>query len=350
MTGPITEPRLLAGRYRVDGLLGRGGMSEVFHGYDERLDRRVAIKMLRSPLPGTIPAAPDSPEAAEILDDLDRNRKRFLREIRTAAQLEHPGIPSVYDTGVEEGPAGETQLWLVMQLLRGSTLESALDHADYDSKAPSVAWAAAIAAQIAAVLTDVHRVDIVHRDIKPANVMLIDGGLVKVLDFGIAILHGAGALPRLTQVDRTVGTPAYMSPEQNLGKAVTSASDIYSLGCLLYELLTGDAPFHGTKDMPLRAHHLQSAPPSVCGLGRMSRPRSTPWSRRCWPKTPRTARQPSVSTPLFSRWSWPRLMAKPGTRAVTRPGRFAVRCWLRRRAVSRAQTARHSPRARPGGC
>ena len=265
MTGPITEPRLLAGRYRVDGLLGRGGMSEVFHGYDERLDRRVAIKMLRSPLPGTIPAAPDSPEAAEILDDLDRNRKRFLREIRTAAQLEHPGIPSVYDTGVEEGPAGETQLWLVMQLLRGSTLESALDHADYDSKAPSVAWAAAIAAQIAAVLTDVHRVDIVHRDIKPANVMLIDGGLVKVLDFGIAILHGAGALPRLTQVDRTVGTPVYMSPEQNLGKAVTSASDIYSLGCLLYELLTGDAPFHGTKDMPLRAHHLQSAPPSVCG-------------------------------------------------------------------------------------
>jgi serine/threonine protein kinase len=113
------------------------------------------------------------------------------------------------------------------------------------------------------VLVDVHRVDIVHRDIKPANVMVVDGGLVKVLDFGIAILRGTGALPRLTQVDRTVGTPAYMSPEQCLGQAVTSASDIYSLGCLLCELLTGDVPYHETADMPLRAHHLQSPPPSV---------------------------------------------------------------------------------------
>ena len=121
-----------------------------------------------------------------------------------------------------------------------------------------MAWAAAIAAQIAAVLADVHRVDIVHRDIKPGNVMITDGGLVKVLDFGIAILRGAGALPRLTQVDRTVGTPAYMSPEQCLGQVVTAASDIYSLGCLLLELLTGDVPFFATADMPLRSHHLNT--------------------------------------------------------------------------------------------
>jgi serine/threonine protein kinase len=255
--------RLLAGRYRVDGSLGRGGMSEVFHGYDERLDRRVAIKILRPGSQGSVPAAPDSPEAAEILDAMDRDRKRFLREIRTTAQLEHPGTPAVYDTGIETAPDGSEQLWLVMQLLRGSTLEAVLDHADYTVAAPSVAWAAAIAAQIAAVLADVHRVDIVHRDIKPANVMLIDGGLVKVLDFGIAILRGAGALPRLTQIDKTVGTPPYMSPEQCVGQAVTSASDIYSLGCLLHELLTGDVPFHGTADMPLRARHLQSPAPSV---------------------------------------------------------------------------------------
>jgi serine/threonine protein kinase len=238
-------------------------MSEVFHGYDERLDRRVAIKVLRPPSPGSIPAVPDSPEAAEILDALERDRKRFLREIRTTAQLEHPGTPAVYDTGVETGPDGSTMLWLVMQLLRGSTLEAMLDHTDYTAAAPSVAWSAAITAQIAAVLADVHRVDIVHRDIKPANIMLVDGGLVKVLDFGIAILRGAGALPRLTQVDRTVGTPPYMSPEQCLGQAVTSASDIYSLGCLLCELLTGDVPFHGTADMPLRARHLQSPAPSL---------------------------------------------------------------------------------------
>ncbi len=91
----------------------------------------------------------------------------------------------------------------------------------------------------------------------------LERGFVKVLDFGIAILRGAGALPRLTQVDRTVGTPAYMSPEQCLGQAVTSASDIYSLGCLLYELLIGDVPFHGTTDMPVRARHMQSPVPSV---------------------------------------------------------------------------------------
>ncbi|WP_405192277.1 protein kinase domain-containing protein [Streptomyces anthocyanicus] len=266
MTEETARPaarRLFAGRYRVDGSLGRGGMSEVFHGYDERLDRRVAIKLLRPPSPGSVPAAPDSPEAVEILDALERDRKRFLREIRTTAQLEHPGTPAVYDTGVETAPDGTTQLWLVMQLLRGSTLEATIDHTDYVESPPSLEWAAAIAAQIAAVLADVHRVDIVHRDIKPANVMLVDGGLVKVLDFGIAILRGAGALPRLTQVDRTVGTPAYMSPEQCLGQAVTSASDIYSLGCLLCELLTGDVPFHASSDVPLRAHHLQSFPPSV---------------------------------------------------------------------------------------
>jgi hypothetical protein len=213
--------------------------------------------------PSFAPLAPDSPEAAEILDALERDRKRFLREIRVTAQLEHPGTPAVYDTGVETSPDGATRLWLVMQLLRGWTLEALLDQADYQSAPPSVAWAAAIAAQIAAVLADVHRVDIVHRDIKPGNVMVIDGGIVKVLDFGIAILRGAGALPRLTQVDRTVGTPAYMSPEQCLGQVVTSASDIYSLGCLLLELLTGDTPFFPTADMPLRSQHLNTPAPSV---------------------------------------------------------------------------------------
>ena len=253
--------QLLAGRYRVNGLLGQGGMSQVYYGYDERLDRRVAIKVLRPP--ANAPARPDSPEAVEILDALDRDRKRFLREIRVTAQLEHPGTPAVYDTGVEEAADGTTQLWLVMQLLHGSTLEGLLNHADYATSPPPVAWAAAIVAQIAAVLTDLHQVDIVHRDIKPGNVMIVDGGLVKVLDFGIAILRGAGALPRLTQIDRTVGTPPYMSPEQCVGQAVTSASDIYSLGCLLLELLTGDVPFFATADAPLRSHHLNTPAPSA---------------------------------------------------------------------------------------
>lgn len=251
---------LLAGRYRIDGLLGRGGMSEVYHGYDERLDRRVAIKVLRPP--ASAPDAPDSPEAVEILDALERDRKRFLREIRVTARLEHPGTPAVYDTGVETAPdGGGSRLWLVMQLLRGSTLETVLNQTEYSPTPPSMAWAAAIAAQIAAVLADVHRVDIVHRDIKPANVMVTDGGLVKVLDFGIAILRGAGALPRLTQIDSTVGTPAYMSPEQWLGQVVSTASDVYSLGCVLLELLTGDVPFFATSDLPLRSQHLTSIAP-----------------------------------------------------------------------------------------
>ena len=178
------------------------------------------------------------------------------------ARLEHPGTPAVYDTGVETGPDGTSRVWLVMQLLRGSTVEALLDRADFSARLRrdgAVAWAAAIAAQIAAVLADVHRVDIVHRDIKPANVMVTDGGLVKVLDFGIAILRGASALPRLTQVDRTVGTPPYMSPEQCLGQPVAAASDIYSLGCLLCELLTGDQPFFETE--PCRCGRITCRPP-----------------------------------------------------------------------------------------
>jgi Protein kinase domain len=224
--------------------------------------------VLRQPA-GLSGLVPDSPEAAEILDDRERDRRRFLREIRVTARLEHPGTPAVYDTGVETSADGSPRVWLVMQLLRGSTLEALLDRADFSASAfasgtvPTVAWAAAITAQIAAVLVDVHRMDIVHRDIKPSNVMVTEGGLVKVLDFGIAILRGASALPRLTQVDQTVGTPPYMSPEQCLGQPVAAASDVYSLGCLLCELLTGDQPFFGTEFMPVRAHHLQTAPPSL---------------------------------------------------------------------------------------
>lgn len=237
-------------------------MSEVYFGYDERLDRPVAVKLLRPP--SYVPAAPDSPEAVEILDALDRDQKRFLREIRVTARLELAGVPAVYDTGVDDLPDGTRQLWLVMQLLRGSVLETVIDAASFSGLGtPSVAWAASITAQVAAVLADVHRVDIVHRDIKAANIMVTDAGLVKVLDFGIAILRGAGALPRLTQIDRTVGTPAYMSPEQWSGQLVAPASDVYSLGCLLFELLTGDLPFHGTDRVPLRVAHQSSAVPSV---------------------------------------------------------------------------------------
>lgn len=252
----MAERRMLAGRYRIDGLLGQGGMGEIHFGHDERLDRPVAIKLLKQT---ALPATVDSPEAIELRDEQRRNRERFLREIRTTASLEITGVPAIYDTGIGDGD----QLWVVMQLLRGSTLEAVLDHTDYETRPPPVAWAAAITAQIAAVLAEVHRVDIVHRDITPTNVMIVDGGLVKVLDFGIAILRGASALPRLTQLDRTVGTPPYMSPEQHLGRMVNAASDIYSLGCLLHQMLTGDAPFQANANVSLREHHLKTTPRSV---------------------------------------------------------------------------------------
>lgn len=249
---------VLAGRYRVDGLVGRGGMSQVWHGYDERLDRRVAIKLM---LPtGPIPAVPDSPEALEIAEDLRRDRERFVRETRTTARLEHPGIPAVYDTGIDPGSG---RIFLVMQLLSGSTLREAVKHLDYVDAPPPPGWAAAIGAQIAATLADVHRVEVVHRDIKPENVMLTDGGLVRILDFGISILKGAGALPRLTQLDRTVGTPPYMSPEQSMGNPVGPATDIYSLGCLLYELLTGFHPYPENSQASYRYLHNFAPVPSV---------------------------------------------------------------------------------------
>ncbi|GLZ54132.1 serine/threonine-protein kinase [Actinomycetospora sp. NBRC 106378] len=247
------QARRIAGRYRIDSVLGRGGMSVVYEGYDEHLDRAVAIKLL-NPHP---PVGDDVPGARDLRDARTRDRERFLREIRTTARLELAGVPSVYDAGSD----GAAELWVVMQLLRGSTLQTVLDRTEATDL--SVARAAAVAAQIAAVLVDVHRVDVVHRDVKPANIVVTDSGLVKVLDFGIAILHGQGALPRLTQVDCTDGSPAYMSPEQHLGQPVTAASDVYSLGCVLCELLTGDPPFHDSVEMPLRARHLQTAPPSV---------------------------------------------------------------------------------------
>jgi serine/threonine protein kinase len=247
-------------RYRVDYSIGPGGMSEVFAGYDERLDRRVAIKFLRRP-PG-LPAGPDSPQSVELLEAYDRNVKRFVREVRTMARLELAGIPAVYDTGLQKRPDGTDRLYIVMQFLPGTTVRTLLETIDFEELPPPVSWAAGLAAQVAAVLSEVHQLDIVHRDIKPENLILGNEGLVKVLDFGIAILRGVSALPRLTEVGTTVGTTQYMSPEQCLGRLASPAADIYSLGCLLHELLTGDAPFHGPADV-LRSHHLHRIPSPV---------------------------------------------------------------------------------------
>lgn len=250
---PIDE-WLLAGRYRVDAPIGSGGMGEVWRGYDQQLDRRIAIKLMHRPAP--MPLPPGSPEAAALIEAAALDRERFLREIRTTARLDHPGIPTVYDFGVEEHTG---RIYLVMQLLYGQTLAETIPN----SLQQPVSWSAAIGAQIAATLVDVHRVDVVHRDIKPSNVMLTASGVVKLLDFGVAVLQGAAALPKLTQIGKTVGSPPYMSREQALGNPVGPATDVYALGCVLHEMLTGRVPFEASPTQSYQDHHVNTPARSI---------------------------------------------------------------------------------------
>jgi serine/threonine protein kinase len=250
--------RVIAGRYRLDRPIGAGGMGEVWHAYDERLDRRVAVKMMLTDVRG-VAGAPGFGAA----EQLQSRRDRFLREVRTTATLEHLGIPAVYDTGVDETSG---RLYVVMQLLRGRELQTIIDETDYETEPLAVSWAAAAGVQIASALDEVHRNDVVHRDIKPANVMLTPDGVVKVLDFGVAALRGSGTHPRLTQEGMTVGTPPYMSPEQSLANAVGPASDIYALACVLYELLTGKPPFTADGNHSHAWHHVRTPPPPIRSL------------------------------------------------------------------------------------
>lgn len=252
---------VFADRYRVDAPIGSGGMGAVWSGYDQQLDRRVAIKLMHQP---SMPSFRlNTAEGEALADAAAVDRERFLREIRTMARLELPGIPGVYDFGIEETTG---RIYLVMQLLYGQTLADLVASRDYAVEPWPISWAAAIAAQVAATLVDVHRVDVVHRDIKPSNVMVSASGLVKVLDFGVAILNGASALPKLTQIGMTVGSPPYMSREQVLGNPVGPASDVYALGCVLHEMVTGRVPFVETTSHSYQDHHVNTPAPSMRSL------------------------------------------------------------------------------------
>jgi serine/threonine protein kinase len=248
---------VFAGRYRVDAPIGSGGMGAVWSGYDQQLDRRVAIKLMH---PVTAPAVrAGSAEAEALAEETALARERFLREIRTTARLELPGIPAVYDFGVEESTG---RIFLVMQLLYGQSLADLIAAREPHDPWP-VSWAAAVVAQVAATLVDVHAVDVVHRDIKPSNLMVGASGLVKVLDFGVAILRGASALPKLTRIGMTVGSPAYLPPEQVLGNPVGPASDVYALGCVLHEIVTGRVPFVETAARSYQDHHVNTPAAAV---------------------------------------------------------------------------------------
>ncbi|QKG25667.1 serine/threonine-protein kinase [Actinomadura verrucosospora] len=234
-------PRLAAGtelddRYRLEGLIGRGGMGEVWRAVDTRLRRQVAVKALPAELA-------DVPGAME----------RFEREAEAAAALQHPGITVVFDVGrTEDGLA-----YLVMELLEGEDLQTVM------RRSPGglpVGEAAALAVQLADALAAAHSRGIVHRDIKPANLFVLADGRLKLCDFGIAGL--ADAATRLTQDGGSVGTPLYMAPEQFRGEAADFRSDLYAFGCVLHELLTGGPPFRSGTGLPgLLYAHLNEPPP-----------------------------------------------------------------------------------------
>jgi len=237
------EP-LIGGRYQLGELLGRGGMAEVRKGTDTRLGRTVAIKRLRTDL------------ASDITF-----QARFRREAQSAASLNHPAIVAVYDTG--EVPASDgsnvSQPYIVMEYVAGRTLRDILR----EGRKILPERALEIASGVLSALDYSHRAGIIHRDIKPGNVMLTPSGDVKVMDFGIARAISDSS-STMTQTAAVVGTAQYLSPEQARGEPVDSRSDVYSAGCLLYELLTGRPPFVGDSPVAVAYQHVreQAAPPS----------------------------------------------------------------------------------------
>ncbi|RPF23391.1 Stk1 family PASTA domain-containing Ser/Thr kinase [Myceligenerans xiligouense] len=235
-------PRVLAGRYEVGELVGRGGMAEVHVGHDTRLGRTVAIKVLRSDLA-------DDPSFLA----------RFRREAQSAAALNHPAIVAVYDTGEDRTKDGNgkeiTVPFIVMEFVEGHTVRDILT----DGSAVPIEEAVEITTGVLSALEYSHRAGIVHRDIKPANVMITPTGAVKVMDFGIARAM-ADSAATMTQTNAVIGTAQYLSPEQARGETVDSRSDLYSTGCLLFELLTGRPPFQGDSPVAVAYQHVGQEP------------------------------------------------------------------------------------------
>jgi hypothetical protein len=224
---------VLADRYELGPVLGQGGMARVHQGLDRQLGRQVAIKVLAPPF--------------------DRDREfveRFRREARAAAGLSHPNVVAVFDSGSDDGTH-----FIVTELVEGETLADRL-HRDGPMPPPD---AVAVAADIARALAVAHARGLIHRDIKPGNVMLLPDGRVKVVDFGIARAAGSDTL---TNTGVVLGSTAYLSPEQAGGQPVDERADLYSLGCVLYEMLTGHVPFRADTPIATMYRHVnEDAPP-----------------------------------------------------------------------------------------
>lgn len=234
----VTVGTLLNGRYRLDAHIGAGGMSTVYRAFDTVLERQVAIKVLHA-------------AGATDADQLER----FRREARAVAQLNHPHIVTVIDAGEQEDPYRPAP-YIVFEYVEGETLKARIRR---NGRLP-VGEAIAYAIEIARALGAAHERGIVHRDVKPQNVLIDEEGRAKVTDFGIArTLDQEG----LTQDGRVLGTTDYVSPEQALGHPVTGQSDLYSLGIVLFEMLTGDVPFKGENQVAVAMKHVREELPDV---------------------------------------------------------------------------------------
>ncbi|WP_328720520.1 protein kinase [Streptomyces sp. NBC_00247] len=241
------------GRYQLRDLLGEGGMASVYLAYDAALDRHVAIKTLHT--------------------ELGREqsfRERFRREAQAVAKLQHTNIVSVFDTGEDE-LGGALMPYIVMEYVEGLPLGAVLRQDIAAQGAMPADKALKVTADVLAALETSHEMGLVHRDIKPGNVMITKRGVVKVMDFGIARAMQSG-VTSMTQTGMVVGTPQYLSPEQALGRGVDARSDLYSVGIMLFQLLTGRLPFDAESALAIAYAHVQEQPPAPSTLNRAVSP------------------------------------------------------------------------------
>ncbi|MEV7186497.1 protein kinase [Kitasatospora sp. NPDC093102] len=242
------------GRYVLQRLLGEGGMASVHLAYDSVLDRQVALKSMHS----------------ELGRD-DSFKERFRREAQAVARLEHPNIVTVYDSGEDVAPDGFSTPYIVMQLIDGKGLREAINEAIGQHGAMPAEDALKVTVGVLNALEASHDMGLVHRDIKPGNVMFDRKGNVKVMDFGIARALESG-VTSMTQTGMVVGTPQYLSPEQALGKPVDARSDLYSVGVMLFEMITGQLVFDGDSAFSIAYKHVQEEPPAPSALNRSITP------------------------------------------------------------------------------